>query len=100
MQFLVIGYDGLDEKAGERRLAVREAHLAGVVKMKNEGKAIFGVAMLDEQEKMIGSAMVVDFPSRAAVDDWLKAEPYVVGKVWQKIDIFPARIPPMFMPGA
>ena len=33
MQFLVIGYDGTDDKAPERRLAVREAHLAGVTKM-------------------------------------------------------------------
>ncbi|OPY88224.1 MAG: YciI-like protein [Smithella sp. PtaU1.Bin162] len=98
MQFLVIGYDGKDDKATERRMSVREAHLAGIVKMKDEGKAVFGVAMLDEQEKMIGSVMVVDFPSRKELDAWLKVEPYVRGNVWQKIDVFPARVPPLFMP--
>lgn len=96
MQFLVIGYDGTDDKAPERRLAVREAHLAGVTKMKEEGKAIFGVAILNEREQMIGSSLVVDFPTRADVDAWLKTEPYVTGGVWKKIEVLPARIPPMF----
>lgn len=96
MQFLVIGYDGTDEKAPERRMAVREAHLAGVTKMKEEGKAIFGVAILNEREQMIGSSLVVDFPTRADVDAWLKSEPYVVGDVWRKIEVLPARVPPMF----
>ena len=97
MQFLVIGYDGTDDKAPERRLAVREAHLAGVTKMKEEGKAVYGVAILNDREQMIGSALVVDFPTRADVDAWLKSEPYVVGDVWRKIEVFPARVPPMFV---
>jgi hypothetical protein len=97
MQFLVIAYDGTDDKAMERRMAAREAHLAGIVKMKDEGKAIYGVAILNEREQMIGSAMVVDFPTRADVDAWLKSEPYVVGDVWRKIEVLPARVPPMFV---
>ena len=68
MQFLVIAYDGTDDKAVERRMAAREAHLAGVVKMKEEGKAIYGVAILNDREQMIGSILVVDYPTRAAVD--------------------------------
>lgn len=98
MQFLVIGYDGTDDKATDRRMAAREAHLAGVLKMKEAGTAIFGIALLDEQEKMIGSVMAMDFPSRTELDAWLKDEPYVRGNVWQKIDVFPARVPPLFMP--
>jgi hypothetical protein len=97
MQFLVIAYDGTDDKAMERRMAAREAHLAGIVKMKDEGKAIYGVAILNEREQMIGSAMVVDFPTRADVDAWLKSEPYVAGDVWCKIEVLPARVPPMFV---
>ena len=96
MQFLVIAYDGKDEKAMDRRMAVRAAHLAGVEKMKAEGKALYGVAILDTQEKMIGSVMVVEFPSRADLDSWLKVEPYVTGNVWQKIEILPCRVPPLF----
>ena len=62
MQFLVMAYDGTDDKAPERRMAARETHLAGIVKMKEEGKAIYGVAILNDREQMIGSALVVDFP--------------------------------------
>jgi uncharacterized protein len=98
MQFLVIGYDGSDDKAMERRMAAREAHLAGVLKMKEEGKAIFGTAILDDQEKMIGSVMVMDFPSLTQLDAWLKIEPYVTENVWRKIDVSPTRVPPIFLP--
>ena len=97
MQFLIMAYDGTDDKAPERRTAVREAHLAGIVKMKEEGKAIYGAAILNDREQMIGSALVVDFPTRADVDAWLKSEPYVVGDVWRKIEVLPARVPPMFV---
>ena len=98
MQFLVIGYDGKDDKAMDRRMAAREDHLAGVLKMKEEGKAVFGIAILDEQGKMIGSVMVMDFPSRTELDAWLKIEPYVRENVWLTIDILPAQVPPLFMP--
>jgi uncharacterized protein len=97
MQFLVIAYDGTDDKALERRLAARDAHLAGIVRMKEEGKAIHGVAILNDREQMIGSALVVDYPTRADVNAWLKTEPYVVGDVWRKIEVLPARVPPIFV---
>jgi uncharacterized protein len=99
MQFLVIGYDGTDDKAISRRLAAREGHLAGVLKMQEEGKAIFGTAMLDDQENMIGSVMVMDFPSRMELDAWLKIEPYVKENVWLKIEVMPTQVPPVFLPG-
>jgi len=96
MQFLVIAYDGTDEKALDRRMAAREAHLAGIQKMKAEGKALYGAAILGVGDRMAGSMLVVDFPSRAELDTWLKAEPYVIGNVWQKIEVLPARVPPLF----
>jgi len=64
--------------------------------MKAEGKALYGIAMLDDEENMIGSVMVMDFPSRAELDEWLKVEPYVVGKVWEKVEVFKARVPSIF----
>ncbi len=44
-----------------------------------------GGAILDDDGRMIGSATIVEFPDRAAVDAWLARDPYVTGKVWQKI---------------
>lgn len=97
MQFLVMAYDGTDEKALDRRLSVREEHFKGVEKRFKEGEHLYGGAILDEEGKMIGSMMVVNFPSRDDLDQWLKVEPYVVGNVWQKIDIQPCNIASIFM---
>lgn len=97
MQFLVIAYDGKDEKAEERRLAARPAHIQQVDKLRDEGKLLFGTAILNDQGKMIGSAIVAEFESRADLDAWISTEPYVIGKVWEKIDIQPCEIGPSFV---
>jgi len=41
---------------------------------------------------MNGSIYIVDFLSRKELDKWLKVEPYVTGKVWEKIDIIPCKV--------
>lgn len=97
MQYIITAYDGTDDKALERRLAVREEHLSQVETRFNEGQHLYGGAILDDNGKMIGSIMVVDYPSREELDEWLQVEPYVVGNVWQKIDIQPFKVAPLFM---
>jgi len=87
MQFLIIGKDSTDEKASERRLAVREAHLSLGDKMEKSGERWYGCAILDNDNKMIGSMAVMDFPSENALHEWLDKEPYVVGKVWETVEI-------------
>lgn len=95
MQFLVIAYDGTDEAALDRRMAVREAHIEGARAMKAEGSMIVGGAILDDQGRMIGSSCIVEMPDRAAVDAWLARDPYVTGNVWQKIEVRPFRCAPL-----
>jgi uncharacterized protein len=93
MQFLVLGYDGTDEKALERRMAVRENHLKNAQEMFDSGKLLHAAAILDDNEKMIGSMFVCDYPSREELNEqWLKHEPYVVGDVWKTIHIHRARV--------
>ncbi len=87
MQFLVLGHDGVDDGAPARRQAARPEHLAHVARLKSEGHYLYGVALLDGAERMIGSAMVLEFPGRAQLERWLKSEPYVLGKVWEKIEV-------------
>lgn len=96
MEFLILGYDGADDKALERRLAVRERHIALGDKLRDSGNLLYAVAMLDEHGKMKGSMLVVAYDSREAVDDWLKVEPYVTGKVWERIEVIPCKIGPSF----
>lgn len=96
MEFLVIAYDGKDDRAIERRLAARSAHLELVNKFIADGNFLYGTAILDENDKMIGTTLVCDFPSRAHLDAWLEVEPYVTGKVWQKIEVHRCKSGPAF----
>jgi uncharacterized protein len=96
MQFLVIAYDGTDEQAPERRLAVREQHMTQVAKMKAVGTVLYGAAILNDNEQMMGSIMVLNFETREALDQWLETEPYVVGNVWENITIQHIRTAPTF----
>jgi len=92
MHFLVTAYDGTDGDAPKRRQAAREAHLAGARRLKEEGKMLFGAAILDEGSNMIGSAMLVEFADRGEVDAWLARDPYTTGGVWREVTIVPCRV--------
>ena len=83
MQFLIRAYDG--EGMLEKRMEVRPRHLEG---MKALGKQIICAGgLLDGDGKMKGSALVMEFPDRAAVDEYLRNEPYVSDGVWDTIEV-------------
>jgi uncharacterized protein YciI len=88
MQFMVLAYDGTDKDALARRMAAREAHLKLGKEMHDAGKWLYAAGILDDDGKMKGSMIVCDFPSRSEMQkQWLNREPYIAGKVWQKVDI-------------
>jgi len=87
MQFFVKGLDGKDSEAMNRRLAVREAHLALGDKLEVSGNRWYGVVLLNDDGKMIGSVAIMDFPSEKEFQEYLDKEPYVVGKVWKTIEV-------------
>ena len=88
MQFLIKAYDG--EGMLEKRMEVRPRHLEG---MKALGKQIICAGgLLDDEGKMKGSVLIVDFPDRAAVNAYLDHETYVVEGVWQKIEVEPLNV--------
>ena len=94
MQYLVIAYDGKDEKALERRLAAREAHLKLAKENYENGILLYGAGILDDDGKMIGSMLLCEFPSSKELDQWLKIEPYVIGKVWKRIEVNQCQVVP------
>ena len=83
MQFIVKAYDGAGKL--EKRMEVRPRHLEGMQAMSEHILCAGG--MLDDEGKMKGSVLIVDFPDRAALDAYIAAEPYVVEHVWEKIEI-------------
>ncbi|MCK5283949.1 MAG: hypothetical protein KAJ86_00020 [Alphaproteobacteria bacterium] len=95
--FVIIARDGIDEGALDRRNAVRDAHMEKVNAGIDTGQNIMGAAMLDDNGNMCGSIMTVKFEDRAALDEYLKAEPYVIGNVWQDIEVIECKIPLKFL---
>ncbi len=87
MQFLVIARDGTDADALARRMATREAHLANVKTYKEAGQILIGGALLSAEGTMNGSALIVNFPDRAALDAYLNSDPYTVNGVWKSFEI-------------
>ena len=96
MQFIVLGYDGTDEAASERRMTNRPLHLERIRKQRTEGKVMYAAAFLDDQNRMIGSMIVYEYESKEALEAALEEEPYVTGSVWETIEIKTAQIPPLF----
>ncbi len=83
MQFLVRAYDG----AGmlDKRMEVRPSHLEGMAKLGDH--IISAGGLLDEEGKMKGSALILDFADRKELDEYLANEPYVKANVWEKIEV-------------
>jgi uncharacterized protein len=96
VQWLIIARDGTDAQAQERRMAARPAHLENAAKLQAAGHLLVGGALLDGDGRMIGSACVAQFATRAELDEWLRTDPYVTGNVWQDIQILPYRVAPHY----
>lgn len=88
MQYIITAHDG----AGllEKRMEIRPRHLANLGTVK--GKILCAGGLLDEEGKMKGSVMVIDFASRELLDEYLRTEPYILEKVWEKVDVDPINV--------
>lgn len=95
MNYIITGYDYKDDKALERRMAVREEHMKNIEAMKNEGKILYAAAMINDQDQMCGSTLFVEM-TKEEVDAYLEIEAYIKGKVWETVDVTPCKIPPLF----
>jgi len=87
MQFIVIGLDGTDEQAMDRRMAARQAHIQLGEELKQAGNLWFGAALLSDSGQMNGSMYLLDFKTEEELQAWLAKEPYVKGEVWKQIEI-------------
>ena len=91
LKYVVHAYDPQDEGALERRMLVRPRHLENTRRLKEEGQFLLGGALLDPEGRMIGSMMLMEFANQAELDDWVATEPYIVERVWERVDIKPFR---------
>ncbi|OOQ61089.1 YciI family protein [Mucilaginibacter pedocola] len=91
-QYLITAYDFTDEHALERRMAIRPHHLDGASALKANGNFILGGAMLNDEGKMIGSTMVLQFETEEELEAWKQGEPYITQKVWETVDVKPFKV--------
>ncbi len=92
MHYVIHAYDSTDEAAMQRRLTARPLHFDRARKLKADGNFVLGGALLDPEGQMIGSMMLVDFDDETQLKAWLDTDPYVTGRVWEKIDVKPFRM--------
>ncbi len=83
MQFIVKAYDG--KGMLEKRMAVRPRHLEGMARL--GAHVVCAGGLLDDEGKMKGSVLIMDFQSREELDNYLANEPYVQEHVWEKIEV-------------
>ncbi|WP_121249195.1 YciI family protein [Mucilaginibacter phyllosphaerae] len=91
-QYLITGYDYTDEGALERRMNVRQHHLDGAKDLKESGNFVLGGAMLNDEGKMIGSTLILQFENEEALEAWKQGEPYITQKVWETVDVKPFKV--------
>lgn len=91
-QYLISAKDYTDDNALERRMEARPSHLEMVVKLKSTSNYVIGGAILNDAGNMIGSSMIVQFEHDQQLSAWLAEEPYLLSKVWEKVEIKPFRV--------
>lgn len=88
MQYIITAYDG--ENKLEKRMEVRPRHLENMSEIK--GKVLCAGGLLDEEGKMKGSVLILDFESKNDLDEYLSSEPYIVEHVWERVEVEPMNV--------
>jgi len=83
MQFVITAYDG--EGMLDKRMEVRQRHLEGMERLKEHLIAAGGI--LDDDGKLKGSVLIMEFQNREKLDEYLSGEIYVKEQVWEKITV-------------
>ena len=96
MDFILICKDKANSAALRQKL--RGPHLEFISDKQHLFK--FGGPMLDDQGRMQGSLIIISFPDRAALDDYLAKDPYFTGGLFESVTIHASRqIVPELEPG-
>jgi uncharacterized protein YciI len=91
-QYVITAYDYTDVDALTRRMNVRPHHLDGARELKASGNFITGGAILNDEGKMIGSVMILQFETEEELEAWKQRDPYITQKVWETIDVKPFKV--------
>lgn len=77
------------------RAQVRPRHVARLQALQAEGRLVlagpFPTDHSDPPTGFTGSLLVLDFANRAALDEWLAQEPFLLEGVYSHVDVKPFR---------
>ena len=68
-----------------KRMEVRPRHLEGIERIREH--VICAGGLLDEEGKMKGSVLIMEYENREQLDEYLANEPYVQEHLWEKIEV-------------
>ena len=71
------------------RMETRPAHLEHLNKLNAEGTLKIAGPFLDAEEKMVGSLLIVDFPSEAEARTFAENDPYAKAGLFESVDVKP-----------
>jgi uncharacterized protein YciI len=94
---MVLAWDGAGEEAVARRDAWRAAHMESITALFQQGRVVLGAGILDDDGVVRGSLVVTDYPDRADVDGYLASEPFQTEGVWDRVEVYPLRLPEMYL---
>ncbi|ARR48949.1 YciI family protein [Photobacterium damselae subsp. damselae] len=83
------------ENSLERRMSVREKHLARLKDLQNEGRLLVAGPMpaIDDENPgeagFTGSTVIADFASLEDAQTWADADPYIDAGVYEKVIVKP-----------
>ncbi|HIF9086160.1 TPA: YciI family protein [Photobacterium damselae] len=83
------------ENSLERRMSVREKHLARLKDLQNEGRLLVAGPMpaIDDENPgeagFTGSTVIADFSSLEDAQAWADADPYIDAGVYEKVIVKP-----------
>ena len=70
------------------RLELRPVHKEYLAKM-GEKVAFAGPLKSDDDQEMVGSLLAIDFPDRAAANEWIRNEPFTKAGVYATVSVYP-----------
>ncbi len=89
MLFVVIAKYATDPEVGARRERVRDAHIENLKAHAETGEVVISGPILDDTGTPKGSALILDFASRDAVQAFLDADLYSREGIWVSFEIDP-----------
>ncbi|TXH03429.1 MAG: YciI family protein [Nevskiaceae bacterium] len=93
MLYMILGHDAPDSL--DKRKATRPAHVARLLRLKDEGRLVLAGPRpaIDAADPgpagFVGSLIVAEFPDLAAARAWADADPYVAAGIYSHIDVTP-----------